>query len=61
MTEVKLDLLTGIDMLLMVEKGIRAGICHGIHWYTQVNNQYMTNYDKDKESAYLKYWDVNNL
>ena len=27
-TEVKLELLTYVDMLLMVEKGIRGGICH---------------------------------
>ena len=30
-TEVKLELLTDADMLLMVEKGIRGGICHAIH------------------------------
>ena len=30
-TGVKLKLLTDIDMLLMVEKGIRGGICHEIH------------------------------
>ena len=30
-TEVKLELLTDNDMLLMVEKGIRGGICHAIH------------------------------
>ena len=30
-TQVKLDLLTDNDMLLMVEKGIRSGICHAIH------------------------------
>ena len=30
-TKVKLDLLTDIDILLMVEKGIRGGICHSIH------------------------------
>ena len=29
-TEVKLELLTDTDMLLMVEKGIRRGICHAI-------------------------------
>ena len=30
-TKVKLDLLTDIDMLLMVEKRIRGGICHSIY------------------------------
>ena len=30
-TKVKLDLLTDIDMLLMVEKGIRGGICHSVY------------------------------
>ena len=31
MTKVKFDLLTNTDMLLMVEKSIRGGICHVIH------------------------------
>ena len=30
-TEVKLELLADIDMLLIVEKGIRGGICNAIH------------------------------
>ena len=30
-TEVKLELLADVDMLLMVEKGIRGGICHAIY------------------------------
>ena len=30
-TEVKLQLLTDINMLLMVGKGIRGGICHAVH------------------------------
>ena len=50
MTNVKLDLLTDIDVLLMVEKGIRAGICNVIYWYARANNKYMKNYDKNKES-----------
>ena len=48
-------------MLLMVQKGISGGICHAIHQYAQANNKYMRDYDKNKESSYLKYWDVNNL
>ena len=36
-----------IDMLLMVEKGIRSGTCHAIHTYAKVNNKYMKNYDKN--------------
>ena len=60
-TKVKLNLLTDIYMLLMVEKGIRAGICHFIYRYAKANNKYIKNYDKNKESSYLQYWNVNNL
>ena len=42
-TEVKLELLTDVDMLLMVEKGIRGGICHAIYRYAKANNKYMKN------------------
>ena len=44
--EVKLKLLTDIDMLLMVAKGIREGICHAVHRYTKANTKYMKDYDK---------------
>ena len=60
-TRVELELLTDINMLLMVGKGIRGKICHAIHHYTKANNKYMKDYDKNKESLYLKYWDVNDL
>ena len=40
-TEVKLKLLSNINMLLMVEKRIRGGICHAIHRYAKANNKYM--------------------
>ena len=56
-TRVRLELLTDIDMLLIVEKGIRGGICHSI----QPNNKYMKHYDKDMASSYLEYLDASNL
>ena len=48
-------------MLLMVEKGIRGGICNAIHRYGKANNKFMKDYEKNKESSNLNYWDVNNL
>ena len=59
-TEVELELLTNLDMLLMVEKGIRGGMCQVIHRYAKSNNKYMKNYDKNM-SSYLMYLDANNL
>ena len=59
--KVKLDLLTNIDMFLMVEKGIRGGICHSIDRYLKANKKYMKDYDKNKESSYIQRWNINNL
>ena len=60
-TGVELELLTDYDMLLMIEEGIRGGICHAVHRYAKVNNRYMKSYDKSKESSYIQYLDANNL
>ena len=60
-TEVKLELLTDFDMLLMVEKRIRGGICHAMHRYAKANNKYMKDYNKDEEESFLEYLDANNL
>ena len=47
-TNVKLEVLTDYDMLLMVEEGIRGGICHSKHRYAKAKNKYMKNYDKKR-------------
>ena len=41
--------LMWINMLLMVEKGIRGRICHSIYQYSKANSNYLKNYDGDKE------------
>ena len=60
-TGVTLELLTDKDMLLLVEKGMRGGMCNAICKYAKANNKYMENYDKTKESIFLMYVDANNL
>ena len=52
-TEVKLELSTDVDMLLIVEKGIRGGTCHAIYQYATSSNKYMKDYNQNKESSYL--------
>ena len=47
--------------MLMVEKGIRGGICHAIHRYAKANNKYMKIYDENEESSYTQDLDANNL
>ena len=60
-TNVEPELLTDYDMLLMIEEGIRGGICHAVNRYASANNHYVKDYDKNKESSYIQYLDTNSL
>ena len=46
-TEVKLELLTDTDRLLMIEKDIREGICHAIYQYAKANDKYVKDYNEN--------------
>ena len=58
---VELELLTDYDMLLMIEKSIRGGICQSTYRYAKANNKYMKNYMKRIESSFITYLDANNV
>ena len=58
---VKLEFITDYEMLLIIEKGIRGGICQATHRYAKTNDKYMNNYEKNNESLYIEYLDANNL
>ena len=45
-TEVKLELLTDNDMLLMVEEEIKGGMCQAVYRYAKANDKYMKKYNK---------------
>ena len=60
-TKIQLELLTDIDMYLMVEQGIRGGISMISNKYSKANNKYQDDYDPSKPSKYIGYLDANNL
>ena len=61
MTNIKLELMTDIDMFQFIEKGMRGGISYITNRHGKANNKYMKKYDEKAPSKYIKYLDANNL
>ena len=61
MTNIKLELMTGIDMFQFIEKGMHGGVSYIANQYGNANNKYMKEYDEKAPSKYIMYLDTNNL
>ena len=60
-TKVKLELLTDIDMVLMIQKDIRGGLTQVVKRHAAVNHKYLPSYGSSKKSVFLQYLDANNF
>ena len=60
-TKIELDLISDIDMHLLIEKGMRGGISYIAKRHSKTNNKYMQSYDAKKPGKFITYLDANNL
>ena len=61
MTNIKLELMTDIDMFQFIEKGMCGRVSYITDRYGKANNKYMKEYDEKVPSKYIMYSDANNL
>ncbi|XP_053209662.1 uncharacterized protein LOC128393504 [Panonychus citri] len=61
MTNAGLELLSDIDMITMIENGIRGGISCAMTHHVKANNPLVPGYRQEEPHSYITYLDVNNL
>ena len=61
MTNIKLELMTDVDIFQFIEKGIRGGVSYIANRYGKANNNYMKEYNEKAPSKYIMYLDANNF
>ena len=60
-TNVKLELMTNVDMFQFIKKGMRGGVSYTANRYGKANNKYMKEYSENAPSKHIMYLDANNL
>lgn len=60
-TGVRLELLTDLSIIRLLQDGIRGGVCVATKRYAQANHRYMADYDATKPDSFIMYVDANNL
>ena len=61
MTEIESEVISDIDMYLLVEKWLRGGISYIAKRFSKANNKYMQSYGDKIQSKYIKYLDADDL
>ena len=61
LTKIKLELLDDVDMLQMIERGMRGGNSNAFCRLSKANNKYMKDFDETQPSKFITYLDANNL
>ena len=61
MTNIKLELMTDVDMFQFIKKGMHGGVSYITNRYGKANNKYMKEYQEKAPSKYIMHLDANNL
>ncbi|CAG9840781.1 unnamed protein product [Diabrotica balteata] len=60
-TKIELELLTDVDMVHFLKKGVRGGVAQCSKREAVANNRYLPNYDPQQPESYIMYLDATNL